>query len=451
MVLEGWKKAGKTALSLGYFLTLLALFAFIAIQGPIVVEKTGVSTESILRDNLFPFGLEDFGLLMNPTFAMVNFGFQIIFGFFSAYLVGRTFQKLFELNTILTLIVTLIFLSPYYSPLVFGIHIINNGYAYPVFLLSVRFLLHGLVFREFSSYMLFFLLSAIAVIMRRQFVFLPVIGITSLIYSLVFDYEEYFGKKIFLILGVVGSILAPDLSERYMNYLKDGRFVSVPFAGLQFAMAPLYVSEAGDAMMFKDNPDLGELFLSIRAPLVTEKLTEQSIGGGENVPLLLRYRPFFENYNKIAYTQIKPIIDSLSNDRPDLVDQGLITISLGLIFKNFGNYALVYLHNIIYYMGGYFLTGFIFLIFVTSFVYHIQYRGRFSLVALMITFIAFSNYILVALLEPVTQEYSFYTDSLIQALLVALVSFLFRSQRGVHRVDENKRNPQNWRYVEKPH
>ena len=88
-----WKKTGQAALSIGYFTTLLLLFIYIAIQGPIVVAKGGPSAESILRNNLFPFGLEDMGLLNSPTFGMINFAIQILLGFFSAYLMGRTFQR----------------------------------------------------------------------------------------------------------------------------------------------------------------------------------------------------------------------------------------------------------------------------------------------------------------------------------------------------------------------
>lgn len=96
------------------------------------------------------------------------------------------------------------------------------------------------------------------------------------------------------------------------------------------------------------------------------------------------------------------------------------------------------------------MTGLLLLIFITSFVYHIQHRGRFSLVSLILTFMTFSNYILVALLEPVTQEYGFYTDALTQALLFSLLAFLFKSQRGKNRVDEWDDQGPVWKGVEKP-
>ena len=326
----------------------------------------------------------------------------------------------------------------------FGIHIINNGYAYPVFLLTVRYLLHGLVFREFSSYLMFFLLSTVAVILRRQFVFLPVVGVASLAYSLIFDYEDYYGKKIFLVLALLSSVLLPDLSERYTTYLQTGRFTSIPFVGFQFVVTPLYVSQADDGAVL-GSQDLSDLFTTIRTPLAEEALTEDAFDGEEEIPLMLRYRNFFENYETIAYEKLKPMIESISSDDPLLIDQGLITLSLFLIFANFGKYSLVYLHNITYHMGGYFMASLMLLIFITSFVYHIQHRGRFSLVALVITFMAFSNYLLVALLEPVTQEYSFYTDSLTQALLFALISFLFKIQKGKNRVDSYKNKERTWK------
>lgn len=450
-MLRGWKKTGQTAVSIGYFITLLTLFAYIAIQGPIVTAKIGPSSNSILRNNLFPFSLADMGLLNSPAFGMIDFASQIILGFLSAYLIARTFQELFDLSVVATLLVTLVFLSPYYSPLVFGVHVINNGYAYPVFLLTVRYLLRGLIFKEFSSYLLFFFFTAIAIILRRQFVFLPVVGIAALVYSLIFDYEEFYGKKIFLGLALLASIFLPDLSERYANYLKTGQFVSIPFVGFQMAVTPLYVSKVDDVNLFTSKPELANMFLAIRQPLAAEGLTQDVAERQEDIPLMRRYRNFFETYETIAYGKLKPLIEGISRENPALVDEGLITLAMGLIFANFGQYFLIYLHNIIYHMGGYFMTVLFLLIFITSFIYHIQYKGRFSLVSLVITFLAFSNYILVALLEPVTQEYGFYTDSFTQALLLALIAFLFRTQRGKTQMNEESPESQrNWRGVEKP-
>lgn len=444
-----WKKTGQTVLSIGYFVTLLCLFTYVVIQGPIVGVKTDPGAQSILQESLFPFSLQDTGLFESRAFTLAEFFFQIFIGFLGAYLMGRTFQRIFELGSISTLLVTLIFLSPYYSPLVFGIYIINNGYAYPLFLMTTRYLVHGLVFREFSAYIKFFVFTTIVIIMRRQFMFLPIVGLASLVYSFIFDAEIYYGRKIYLTVCFLLSIILPDLSERTTTYLENGSFVSVPFAGYQFFMTPLYVSTEEDATLFQGDT-LAGLFSSARELVLSQGLTEENLIAEQGPALMSRFQNYFSTYDLIAYGQLKPLIDSLAQENPQLVDEGLIAISMALIYNNFSDYILVYTHNIIYHMGGYYMTGLLLLIFITSFVYHIQHRGRFSLVSLILTFMTFSNYILVALLEPVTQEYGFYTDALTQALLFSLLAFLFKSQRGKNRVDEWDDQGPVWKGVEKP-
>lgn len=444
-----WKKAGKTALSVSYFLTLLFLFFFIAVQGPIAVSKVSLSTQSILQDSLFPFSLADLGLENSAMIALIEFYLQIFLGFIGCYLIANTFQKIFETEALITLLITMIFLSPYYSPLIFGIHIINNGYAYPLFLITVRYLLLGLAFKEFSSYLKFFIFSTIAIIMRRHFIFLPIIGFVSLIYSFIFHRESYYGKKIFLMLALLASIALPDLSERYVNYLRSGQFITMPFAGFQFAVTPLYISTPED-IGYIENKGFADLLLNIRNMLGAEGLLYDNTAQVEDSPLIFRFRTFFESYEKIAYERLRPLIQEAAAQQPALVDQALIALSLSLIYNNFLRYLMVYSHNIIYHMGGYFMACLMLVIFITSFICHIQRLGKFSLVSLIISFTAFANYILVALLEPVTQEYGFYTDSLAQALIFSLISFVFKSQRTTARLDASQQDEPTWIALKTP-
>lgn len=424
------KKAGKTALSISYFLTLLFLFFYVVVQGPIAVNQISLSSQSILQDNLFPFSLADLGVQNNETLALIEFYLQILLGFISCTLISSTFQKVFGFQLLINLLISLIFLSPYYSPIIFGIHIINNGYAYPIFLITIRYLLLGLVFKEFSSYLKFFIFSTMAILMRRHFIFLPVIGFVSLIYSFVFHRDAYFGKKIILILALIFTIIVPDMSERYLNYLKSGEFISLPFAGFQLAVTPIYISTPEDLSRI-ENLEVANLLYSIRGSLETEGLLYENMNQIEETPFNFRFKTFFESYEKIAYERIKPFIQQLAIQNSVFVDQALIGLSLSLIYNNFFRYLMVYSQNISYHMGGYFMTGLMFIIFISSFVCHIQTLGKFSLVSLFISFIAFSNYILVGLLEPVTPEYGFYTDSLAQALIFSIISFVFRTQRSV--------------------
>lgn len=444
-----WKKAGKTALSVSYFLTLLFLFFFVVVQGPIAVSKVSLSSQSILRDSLFPFSLADLGLENNEILALIEFYFQIILGFIGCTLIANTFQKIFESELLITLLITLIFLSPYYSPLIFGVHIINNGYAYPLFLITVRYLLLGLVFKEFSSYLKFFIFSTVAIIMRRHFIFLPIIGFVSLIYSFIFHNNSYYGKKIFLMLALLISIIVPDLSERYVNYLRSGQFISMPFTGFQFAVTPIYVSTPED-IGYIENQALANLLFSIRNILAAEGLLYDNVAQMQDTPLNFRFRTFFESYEKIAYERLKPIIQQVATQDPALVDQAFIVLSLSLIYNNFFRYMMVYTHNIISYMGGYFMAGLMLVIFITSFICHIQRLGKFSLVSLIISFMTFSNYILVALLEPVTQEYGFYTDSLAQALIFSLISYVFKSQRTNDKLDNSQQEQSPWIALKEP-
>lgn len=432
------------SISTFFFIGLFILYAMIALQGPIENPTHDPLTNSILKDSLFSLGNFDLGILTPQYQSVVKFLFQLFFGFMGAYVLGITFRDLFLAGPLTTFLVTMTFLSPYYYPVVFGEYLITDGYAYPFFLITVRFLLKGMVFRDKGALFLFYLLVIVDTIMHRQFMFLSIVGLLSLIYALAYDYGHYYGHRMLLVLACIASFIVPDVAERTNNLLQGRGFISVPYAGLQFSVLPLYVSKTQDAVAFQD-ANQKAFFTGLHQQLETSRLTAEQNKNPKNV--YKEYLSYFDNYTAITYKTLIPLFQQMKVADPLRLDQGMITVSLILISQNVGTYFDFYIHNIIHHMGGYFMFFLLWVVLLTSLFYHAQARSRFSLLPALVSVIVLANYSLVAFLEPVTKVYGFYTDVLWQGLLLMLLEYLFKEEKRKLLIDAYTQNTSLWTRV----
>lgn len=430
------------SISTFFFIGLFILYAMIALQGPIENPIHNPLTNSILKDSLFSLGNFDISILTPRYQLIVKFLFQISMGFMGAYVLGKTFRDLFLAGPLTGFLVTMTFLSPYYYPVIFGEYLITDGYAYPFFLITIRFLLKGMVFRDKGALLLFYLLVIVDTIMHRQFMFLSIVGLLSLIYVLSYDYGHYYGHRMLLILACIASFVVPDVAERTDNLLQGKGFTSVPYAGLQFSVLPLYVSKTQDATAFHD-PNQKAFFTGLHQQLEENRLTAAQNKNPKNV--YQEYLKYFDDYTTITYKILIPLFRQMKVSDPLRLDQGMITVSLILISQNLGTYFDFYIHNIIRHMGGYFMFSLLWVVLLTSLFYHAQARSRFSLLAALITVTMLANYCLVAFLEPVTKVYGFYTDVLWQGLLLMLLEYLFKEEKRKLLIDSYTQNTSLWK------
>lgn len=432
-----WKNFGQKTLSAGYIFILFLLFLLMAMHGPGLMEMPqDPSKQSILHDTLSPIFLQDFGENLAAPLAFLDIYGTLVLGFLGAYSLAKTFGKLFNTGNGIVFFMVLIFLSPYMRPVLGEKPIAHLGYSYPLFLFSIRNLIWGLARCDSVHLMRFFLLSSLGVVLKRHFLFLSLGGCLAALCAFLLNPQGYKGKKRWVLLGVLLSLGIPDLCERTMNYRRSGAFITLPFVGFQFMMTPLYISSSED--MASLPPPVSAFLGALRQPLADAGIlydapdTPSPVNAGDTQgpegpqSPSQKIQRFFNAYDTLAYTSIKPLIQTAAAQNPTQADQFLILMSLTLIFNNFMKYVTVYLENIIVHMGGYFMAGLGLLIFVGAFRAQLLYRDTLSLVTLCVSSLCFANYSLVALLEPVKPVYSFYTETLLQGILVILITKAFQ-------------------------
>ncbi len=385
-------------------------------------SKTYINN-AIIRTPAYPLLLDLFELI----FGSVNYlwyvvKFQIILSFSSVLILSLVLKKHFDFGIITFWVVFFILINPVYSytSIFSSMNVANNilseSLTYSLFLISITFMIIYIFMLEFKYLVYFFICLAIVSTVRPQFIFLYVIGAMFIIYN--FYKMKHLRQTIIAGVLLIVFIVGCSLFARTYNYIVHGHFVKIPLSGIQLIVPQLYTSDTSDIRLFHDtekNIFLGKIYEKIE----TKQMTRGGVAGlyafGMNEivwkAVVLTYAEQYIGqtlYDLNGFT-LAQIID---------LDRLTTSIALKLLSANSFNFAIFYIKNISYGMGGNYSFLF-FLITLCIFIYlFLKTKKNIFFAFTCISIIHFMNYGLVAILEPVIPRYSFYTNHLQWAFLV---------------------------------
>ncbi len=316
-------------------------------------------------------------------------------------------------------------LLPYVTATRFGNAIPTEGLAYPLFLIVIKYLLEGLLRKKTSALIKAFLLSALLILTRRQFlVFYPLFAMV-VIYIYCLAPEIY--RKHVLLLVLIATVAATHMMERTCQYLLDGHFRTIPFTGFHLVVAPLFVSRTGDGD-FLGEEEQRIVFEKTHARMAERGLLKGTAGAGAEFGAILPIDHFYGSYNAICWSTLLPVLKEQGIDdwyRIDAITRGM---AWTLARRNFRDCLKLYRLNAVRGAGGNGQAILLILFMLLAIGYHAVYRNGLSLMAAVVSMLSLGSLLLVALSEPARPRYIAYTTMLQVCICVIVVFDGFRRQ-----------------------
>lgn len=455
------------------FLFSIALFfAFLISLGVGIEPDTGTYIDkSVLRSPLYPLLIQTSEVLFGKGVYLPVIIVQLSLLFLSSFQLTRTLEKHFKLPAWLFGLVLWTLVGPY--AIKWGHFLLSQGLAYPLFLLSVNALLKTIfekpLEQKFEAKQLatFFAFTTLLILTRRQFMFMLVVGGCLILYKVIFALagKNLNFKKIFCALLLIPiSYGTANIVERSYHYHYNGVFTTVPFVGVQLAVAPFYLAKAGDVSLFSD-PTQKQIFEKVKQ-ILQKNCTDAECEFKDLVP---PYPHYYMNYNNISWGALWPGATDVIRNTADMlnsvenkalgtkitisVDKNLIDMSFILIKAHFGKWLKLYISNIINNIGGYFFAMILGFCFLGSFYLAFkavleqwrqsknenetqnkhktneiqkEFAYKLSIGLWFIILMNFGNYSLVALVEPAMTVYNFYTNTILTVFLLIVLWFTGR-------------------------
>ncbi len=406
-------------------LGLLALTAiFLLAQGAQISRDTSSYMRGdVFRTPLYPIYLWALQGIFGSAAPTAAFVLQLLFGLAIVGWFVLFVRRLFDLPSwLLHVITVLLLLLPYWGPLRVGNQILTEGLAYPLFLLTAAHLIRAVVERNVRAFLLFCLFTTLSVLNRPQFMFLYPIGALALLWMCVQRPSSQ--RRAMLVLSFAAVLVVSWLGDRTYHAVRHDAFVSVPFTGVQLFAGVLYIAppERAKHLQGKDASFFDE---------VHRKATEKHLLVADSpfrTGFLDYTKHYGASYSRLVWQVILPSVRDRYFDghalRPaDYVsaDRILVSMSIRLIRADPKGFLRFYAANLLGGMGLPFalLTLFVLLIAI----YRGGWHGDHQALAIAVVVLAhLANVALVALVEPLQQRYTFYTNTVLLALLVAYLA-----------------------------
>ena len=315
-------------------------------------------------------------------------------------------------------IFSVILLTPYFfGDYKFANRILTEGLCYPLYIIGISFFLKYLFQKDYKSFFCFLFCLFFLVLTRRQFLFLyPVI--IFMIFYLFFVFKD---KKKLLVsfFTFILIALSAEIFERYYRYVKYENFSAPPFFGIQFLVAPLYLSEKKDENVFEnieERKTFNEFFSLMELKMANIKDFKNSRNSNF-------YHHYMANYNIIAWN----IIHKNLNERNfNWFEIDEITSSMGfkLIINDPIKHLKLYFFGLKQMFGGYYLMVFYMMTFLFAIIFSILKKDRLAFLLLFSYLCSFSNFILVSIVEVPIMRYSIYTE-VIQIIVFQIIFYGF--------------------------
>ena len=448
----------------------LFIFIFYCFQEEILVQDTLSYVENIYkRPFLYPFLINIFEIISKDNFLKFLSLFQLALGYVSIIFFSFFFIKKFKNNNILNQIILIFSIAFTYLgiSMKLGLTVFSESIGYPLLLIfSVYFIKYYFYPKSNKNIKYFFLIIVIFLFMvlnKKTFLFvLPLIFLGEFIS---FTYKRNIKKLLINISILLISMITVSLAEKTNTYFKTGLFKSISVSGSSILTGPFYLASDEDLKKIKGNENQKIISFAIDH-FEKYQLDRNILGESQNDILsfsknnrkifshyfnqFVRMQDFFEN--KINYPQF---FDIESKDQllvRELSSKHCTDIAIQLIKMKPKENLIFYMSNVLYGMGGYFISrddlrgfyanvgfsGYFILVLqiILSLICLITLfdkdkNRKFSLIILFFITLNFSNILGTALYQPVYDRFSFPTFQMIY-FSITLIFLCFLSKKKVY-------------------
>lgn len=393
-----------------YLTFLLGLVVSVVVTGAIIGGDTGsYENHWPTRSPIYPLILDVFcghySLLV---------GFQVVAGVVAILFFCRILQSILNLSPIILLIVSFLLLMPYFP--IGELSIANNigteVVSYSLFLISISFFVLGLADGRNKNIIVSCAILLVLILTRKQFLFVfPV-------YVLMLLFRRDRSKSLALIGIVLVTFLGASAIERINNGITTGHYTGIPFTGIQAVIRPLWISSQEDADSFTGVEKA--VFISTLQAMNKSMVSLDSCKK-ESLPIQCGYHHFLESYNIICWQILYPTLKQYGVTDWWEIDKITLSISSKIIQKHLFSYLSEYYSAVKNGDGPYYMILLI-VVFFWSMMDSFKHDSIRSKIALMVTMMSLANILMVSMVEPLLNRYTFYTSFLQIALLVVLIS-----------------------------
>lgn len=389
-------------------------------------DSGGYLDRVVFRTPLYPLLLATCGKILGEHQLPAALTVQLLIVLAGIYALVSRLRTDLRLRDAVSWAVILALLFPIVGPPRAANRILPEALAYALVLLAFERFLAAVRTRDSGRFGVYCLWAALGMLARPQLLFLHALSLAGVLYLTL----RGTGRR--TIMTAVGLWMAFALfavgADRAYHSVVHGRFVNIPFSGIQLVAQALYVSQPGDERFL--DPRQADLFLTVRAHADAKGLLASAnpVHGG-----LTRFADHHrQSYNRLVWGTLVPdleqagILDSeRSAEGMIAVDRTLLPIASRLIRARPGGYLHLLAANVVRHHGTAFL---VFLVLATA---TLAWRSVAAddwpaTVALFTLIAHFANVGLIVLVEPLHLKYSFYTESiLVAALFLCLAAPLF--------------------------
>lgn len=332
----------------------------------------------------------------------------------------------FQLSNFVILLISFIFYFYYYK---YGRNIATEPLSYAFFLLFIKFILEAIFENKNKSLYISYGLLIVLVLFRGQFYFLYPIIILAVFF--IFFKNKNWKNLVKNLTYFIIIIVIANLLDRTYHYVRHGNFSGTPFTGLQVVSDALYVSKLNDSILFEGIDK--EMYLKIHQRISEQGFTLESlrekkedVGPGE---IIFHYN---HAYNEISHRNAKIIVGSYFESPEDIgywinIDRTTLEMAKKLIKSNPVKFFKLYIYDIL--RNGFLSNSFlIFFTIVLSYSLLLTYKSpnnELNVFLVLASLIVVFNYLLVALVEPILDRYSIYSNVIYYTALFIIVPKLY--------------------------
>jgi len=326
---------------------------------------------------------------------------------------------------------TVIFLLPNFT-LFIANNDISECIAYPLFIAALHFLLKSAFEKNEKAAISYFLITALLISVRTQFMFLHLISLLLIVYLLWHSRSKL--KSIIRLAGTFAiAILFIAFADRTYHLIMHQRFQPTQFTGQQLIVPALYNIQSGDTSLCKDQMERGLVDTTLtewkRNPIYNCKFN--SVEYSEN--MVFRYNHLYiiiESrlaYNYLANALSKKGLKPGTFDFSSAIDKITTPLAVKLIKAHRASYARLYFNLVKSALGDWTIMVAFFMLFFLAIIAFFIYGNKATIFLLIACLLMLFNVLLVCTLEQPLIRYMFYTYYLLFAVAFLGIGKLIES------------------------
>ena len=397
--------------------------------------KTGILTGN---DTVGYWGMTPFRSPGYPVFIKITTLFGLIHSHYPTLFIALVLQFIaihkfvdflkvrFDLAKFSIVAVTSVFILPDFILSIANADI-TECIAYPLFLTALHLLLKAAFDKNEKAAFSYFIVGALLILVRSQFLFLYGISILLIIYLLWFSKTKIISGLRLTGFFVLSIIIVP-FCDRTYHLVANHSFSPTQFTGVQLIVPALFNMQPKDTLLFKDPTEKGLVDTVLKAYKNNELYNckfnsgdapENMVFRFSHLYILLQYRTTLHYLaNIMAKRGMKPEdmsywanIDNITTD-----------IALKLIKAHPKEYITLYFNLFKSVMGYMLILGLFVLLFLYSIVALFVYGNNLSIFLFIACLLTILNSGLISILALPLSRYLFYTFYLLFAVGLMVIT-----------------------------